>query len=253
MRPNLFDYAMTELSQDAVICWLLAWADRHCAVDDAALHAVGHSIVSKLLQLHNVPYGQSVGVTVHRQLLRADIVAEVGTEFVLLIEDKVHAGLHGDQLDRYVRDIAERFKGKRVLPVFLKTGDQSSYKDAEEAGYKLFVRHQLLELLRPWRDKVSNAIFSDFLKNLEWRESQIGSFSTKLVSDWTQEWDPWIGFYKRLQRSSPMTLRGTTFQMHRAGFWAHGGISMPGGMLKPVASTTCICRSSRGDCVSKFL
>ena len=27
MTPNLFDFATKELSQDAVICWLIAWAD----------------------------------------------------------------------------------------------------------------------------------------------------------------------------------------------------------------------------------
>jgi hypothetical protein len=26
MKPNIFKYATSELSQDAFICWLLAWA-----------------------------------------------------------------------------------------------------------------------------------------------------------------------------------------------------------------------------------
>ena len=27
-RPNLFAFGRSELSQDAFLCWLLAWADR---------------------------------------------------------------------------------------------------------------------------------------------------------------------------------------------------------------------------------
>jgi hypothetical protein len=30
MAPNLFQFATKELSQDAFICWLLAWADENC-------------------------------------------------------------------------------------------------------------------------------------------------------------------------------------------------------------------------------
>nr|WP_260390277.1 hypothetical protein [Ornithobacterium rhinotracheale] len=26
-KPNLFQYATSELSQDAFLCWLIAWAD----------------------------------------------------------------------------------------------------------------------------------------------------------------------------------------------------------------------------------
>jgi hypothetical protein len=118
----------------------------------------------------------------------------------VLQDQNLAVARHGDQLIRYRRQIEEKFKGKRVLPIFLKTGDQSSYKDVEQAGYKLLLRAQFLGLLRPWRDRVSNAIFHDFLANLESRDTKIESYSTIPVSVWTGEWDPWIGFYKLLQR-----------------------------------------------------
>ena len=44
MAPNLFYYATKELSQDAFICWLLAWANKECAREDAALNALGLSL-----------------------------------------------------------------------------------------------------------------------------------------------------------------------------------------------------------------
>ena len=200
MTPNLFDYATKELSQDAFLCWLLAWADEECRDADSTLHALGLSLLNRVLGLHGKAQRECVTVRVHRQLLRADIVAEVGSDTVLLIEDKVHAGLHGDQLERYRREMEKEFGGRELLPVFVKTGDQSSYEEAERSGYRLLLREHILDLLRPWRDRTSNAIFADFLANLESREALVESYATTPVAQWTKQWDPWIGFYKRLQR-----------------------------------------------------
>lgn len=37
-KPNLFTYATSELSQDAVLCWLFSWADPKQSREDEALH-----------------------------------------------------------------------------------------------------------------------------------------------------------------------------------------------------------------------
>jgi hypothetical protein len=58
----------------------------------------------------------------------------------LLIEDKIHAGLHSDQLDRYRAILTKDFPHCKVLPSFIKTGDQSDYAQIEVAGYRLFLR-----------------------------------------------------------------------------------------------------------------
>jgi hypothetical protein len=38
MEPNLFNYATSELSQDAFICWLIAWADSSQIENDKNLY-----------------------------------------------------------------------------------------------------------------------------------------------------------------------------------------------------------------------
>ncbi|HLI83124.1 MAG TPA: PD-(D/E)XK nuclease family protein [Bryobacteraceae bacterium] len=200
MRPNLFEFATKELSQDAFFCWVLAWADKENAAEDKALNELGLSVVNSLLGMWDVPQQQATVVKIHRQFMRADIVAEVGDGLVILIEDKVHAGVHGDQLERYLENMQRSFPGKRILPVLLKTGDQSSYRDVEKAGYRLLLRDRILALLRPWKQRISDRIFLDFLADLESREAQVESYATKPVSLWTGEWEPWIGFYRRLQQ-----------------------------------------------------
>ena len=47
-------------------------------------------------------------------------------------------GAHSDQLSRYRSALHEEFD--EVLPVFLRTGDQSDYEHAQEEGYEPFPR-----------------------------------------------------------------------------------------------------------------
>ena len=43
MLPNLFHFATSELSQDAVLCWLLSWADKKHK--ESHLHDVAKDIL----------------------------------------------------------------------------------------------------------------------------------------------------------------------------------------------------------------
>jgi hypothetical protein len=199
VAPNIFHYATKELSQDAFFCWLLAWADASNAGTDEALHGAGLAFLNALMGLHGEPPERGARVEIRQQLEGADIVAEVGERLLLLIEDKVHAGLHGDQLERYRKAMNRRYPGRTIVPVFLKTGDQSGYGDVTKAGYRLFLRDQLLCLLRPWRDRVSNAIFTDFIDDLERRHAEVEAYATTPVASWVEKGYPWVGLYKRLQ------------------------------------------------------
>ena len=48
--PNIFDYATKELSQDAVICWLIAWAgaDSNGSPEKEELRQCGLAFVKAL-------------------------------------------------------------------------------------------------------------------------------------------------------------------------------------------------------------
>jgi hypothetical protein len=198
-HPNLFAYATSELSQDAFFCWLLDWANKENADGDPALQQAACGFLNALLAKHNKPPVVAPDVKIYRQSERADIVAVVNEHFVLAIEDKIGAGVHGDQLNRYPDRMRKKFPNAEILPIFLKT-DQSNYHDVEEADYKLFLRSDIWAALRASANGVTNAIFLDFLKNLEKLESSITSYRTMPVPQWIEEWNAWIGFYGELQQ-----------------------------------------------------
>jgi hypothetical protein len=51
MGPNLFEFATTELSQDAVLAWLLARADQQYNSTDPRLHALAQRFLFALVKL----------------------------------------------------------------------------------------------------------------------------------------------------------------------------------------------------------
>ncbi|OHV18251.1 hypothetical protein BK022_00325 [Methylorubrum extorquens] len=151
-----------------------------------------------LLAEHDLAMEGRTHVIVHRQHNYVDILVEVGDDLILLIEDKIHAGIHGDQLKRYKDRVAEAFPGRHIAPIFLKTSDQSRYDKVDQAGFKRVGRDKLLSFLRPACAKTDHPILHDFVAVLVEMETAVQSFRSVPPTAWAGSW-PWIGLYTRLQ------------------------------------------------------
>jgi hypothetical protein len=197
-HPNLFDYATSELSQDAVICWLLEWADPKFSTADPKLHNVGKAFVEALLAKHGVSLPEGIqSVEVVKQYRKVDAYAVINRKFGLLIEDKVHAGRHGNQLERYIQEIAAH-RQEQLCPIYLKTGNQSCYTEEARLGFKPFERQDFLHILREGHKAgISNAIFVDFYAHLQRIEDQTQAFLTTPLDQWGERMTQ--GFYMTLK------------------------------------------------------
>lgn len=201
-RPNLFTHATSELSQDALLCWFLEWADARLAEEDPGLHKAACLFVNDLLHVGgeeepDEPYS----VNVVRQRDRIDIAAEIGDDIVLLIEDKIDARVHGDQLERYLAAAAENWPDRRPLAIYLKTGDQSHYTKAKAFDFTPYRRSRLLAVLdEAIDDGVTNDILVDFHHHLQAIEAETAAFRTTPI---TEAWSVrmWAGFFMALQES----------------------------------------------------
>jgi hypothetical protein len=202
MRPNLFDFATSELSQDAVLAWLLAWADNQYKSADPRLHSLAQKFLFALLKLDEISPKSldRLSVKVSRQVVHVDIVVEVGEDLVIGIEDKTHTELHSGNEDG-IKKLEFKYPGKRVLPIFLKTGDQASYHSVTSKGFKPFLRVDLLAILR---EDVSllgeNPILGDFAAFLEKRERNVNEWQDALVEVWHKKPALWVGFYEQLKQ-----------------------------------------------------
>lgn len=159
--PNLFHYATKELSQDALICWLIEWAEKPRVATDKEeeLHRCGLRFVNALLnhgrdEQDPIELKSVSKVEILRQERNIDVLARINERHVLLIEDKTDTRDHSNQLSRYYQDVVEgrttfgKVKKGDLYPVYFKTGNQPLVDDRrieaiENCNYRVFNRRDL--------------------------------------------------------------------------------------------------------------
>ena len=155
MVPNIFKYATKELSQDAVVCWLVACA--RDATDE--LRELGLEFVQALMRSGNAMVidsdGQScsyerdckVGQVLcepKQQHRNMDVYFQAkvdGKVVSFIVEDKTRAEMHGDQLKRYLRTVMKDSVTEDLIKaIYLKTGYvfNDERENAESTGYSVF-------------------------------------------------------------------------------------------------------------------
>lgn len=197
--PNLFDYATSELSQDAFILWLLNWANIEYKKYDEELNHTAQRFVKMLLDSKcDIPI---TSVKTYKQLNNIDVFAVVNKKYALIIEDKVNTGTHDNQLKRYKEWILkhDEFRNLDLECVYLKSGNESlsNLKQIEqEEQYRLILRKDVLEILKNCKSK--NSIIINFHRHLAEIEKDTNSYQQFYVDKWS--WNAWQGFYMQLEQ-----------------------------------------------------
>lgn len=201
MKPNLFDFATSELSQDGVFCWMAQWAGPAHAACDPALHALGLGFLGAMFKKAACDMPQIRQLEVKRQYDRIDILIRINDSVDILIEDKAGTREHSNQLARNLAKLqAEGDRARQVLPLYIQTGEQCGYSGILEAGYKVLLRHELLALLDDYAAKGGrDSIALDFREHLTRIEGKVQAFRSHCVADWDAQYG-WQGFYGELSR-----------------------------------------------------
>ena len=216
--PNLFDFATKELSQDAVICWLIAWADADATEGpaDGGLRQCGRAFVDALFATWEdwgtVELGDHIRTEVRRQQNRIDVLARIDGRYVLLIEDKTDTGAHDDQLGRYRKTVLDEktafgaVANDDLFPIYVKTGNHS-LKDglhAEGKDYAVFDRTDFLRVLDAYEGP--NPILLDFrdhLRRWQRKTDSFRSWTEDALTNGDNEGSPsrlgWEGFYRCIE------------------------------------------------------
>lgn len=228
-NPNLFNFATKELSQDAVVAWLIQWADDRYAENDCdkGLHELGRTFVGALMGEHGASLPAQIQAEIVQQKQGIDVLARIGPEHVLLIEDKTGTSDHGNQLTRYYSHVAEgntsigNVSAGSVYPVYLKTGNQPLRKERQierKNLYRVFNRQEFLEVLNTYCGK--HPIVCDYRAYLQDWEDETNSFRTweeNNRENWS--WVSWEGFYRELEMRMPSDSVGWNYVSNpRGGF-----------------------------------
>jgi len=201
-RPNIFDYATSELSQDAFLTWLIQWADKDYREIDSSLNACAISFVQELLGKDKSFVIESVEAG--KQWNNIDVWALVNNKYFLVIEDKKGTKEHSDQLNRYSELSKKHYERSdiEIVLVYFKMEEQGKYSAIEEAGFTLFQRSKMLSILTDYINSTvqskQNDIMVDYYRSLDNLDKKINSYLTIPLNEW--HWYSWQGFYSELQK-----------------------------------------------------
>lgn len=171
---NIFNFATSELSQDAVIAWILNWINEDTS---SSLY----SLAVKLLESMGVHKDElKSGIRIEQQYKHIDILIVINeADKAIIVEDKVYTGEHDDQIAKYVEEIKKLSSEDKawlgisdnvdVSTVYLKTGYMYDYDKQVVTDVKINGQ-QFYEILDGYRGK-SEILDSYiiFLKNrIDW-------------------------------------------------------------------------------------
>ena len=220
--PNIFKYATSELSQDAMIAWLMACAKPE---EDEALREVGQSFIRFLLgtPCNGVesavldgngklrPYdgaGLVSHVRVTTQYKHMDVYcsAKIDDKLVsFVIESKTGTTDHSNQLERYRQaaqsdDIDEHY----LKLIYLKTGMpfEDELRRAEEASYCHVGVHNLNCFLNSKAVNTTSDLLQQYLAHI----AELTDKQNEADRDWNMDWGPIQ--YKFAQKLKALTEKG---------------------------------------------
>ena len=196
--PNLFSYATSELSQDALICWLLEWAAPEHAGENRELHACGTDLINAFFDKNQQAHPLIEKVEIRKQYKNIDVLCIINDRFPIIIEDKTNTGTHSGQLKRYYEQVCniKEYNECDIIRIFFKTHDQSDYRKIKNDGYRVFTRTDFLRVLNQYT-KTDSDIYNDFKTYLNEIEDNVQSYKTKPKEKWTNK--SWTGFYIALK------------------------------------------------------
>lgn len=198
--PNIFNYATSELSQDAFLCYLCEFGM------EKFKNSEEYKLAHKFLALCAIPEDEKIE-NIKRQYCKIDVLIET-ENFFLIIEDKTDTNEHDDQISRYAEIMHSENKNKKIKVCYFKTGDYvQDYKAdgkilSDKDVYSLR-RKDILGLLENYhKDKIIN-MFYDKLASVE---NEIKNCDENDISTWTKS--KWFDvIYNALKNNNKITDR----------------------------------------------
>lgn len=186
ISTNLFDYATSELSQDAFICWLVSWINYKKRNED--LYSVADDFLRFIFKEKKIKIGKFKIEGIELQEDHIDILIKLTNGYYIIIEDKTYSyehesGKSGEfQLEHYRNVVLKKYKTdkSKIITVFYKTFDYDEKSTKADVNIK---REDMLNILN--RRKIDNAIYNDYRNRLQSIEDELNQRKTLPIIYWT--------------------------------------------------------------------
>lgn len=161
MKNNLFQYATKELSQDAMLCWMINFIN----YPDSPLYPLGVSVLDMFLGKNKPKEYKNVSVI--RQYKKIDVLVLFNDRYALIIEDKTNTAEHSNQIKRYKEALQSEYPNHEILTAYIKTGimydnDFLMLKKADV----IVGLHDMTSVLQKFADASDSDILKDYVEYL---------------------------------------------------------------------------------------
>lgn len=203
-KPNLFNYATSELSQDALICYLLEFYNYK---ENEKEFRLSENLINEILE--KVGLGVKVNqIEVIKQYKNIDVLLIINKEYYILIEDKTNTKHHSNQISRYIEKLEKEDKitENKIYGLYFKTGDESlesleqmkKSKEDKYHEYGIMMREDILKILSSYEG--SNLIINDYKEFLNEKENKQKTYNKYDDGNLIYDWDGIKGFYRKLDK-----------------------------------------------------
>ena len=198
---NIFNYATSELSQDAFLCYWLNFLKINTESNGKKYSDEAESardFLQNIFEKRKIRIDKIEDIEIQRQYLKIDVLITINKEYYIVIEDKTHTQEHGDQINRYVENLKNTIEDKeklvdRIIPVYYKMFNESGSKE----GIITIKREDVMSILEKYSFK-EDTILDQYSEYLEKIENGTNMFST---TEDISKWDNlgFFGFYESLK------------------------------------------------------
>ena len=171
--PNIFEYATSELSQDAFLCYLLSFAKKDYEQDQQAKeeYDLACSFLSKC----------GINETVEKILIQEKYVDVLllTKSYAIIIEDKKFTTENNNQIKRYIDKITKKYPNKNIKAVYFKSGYTSiQEKEKLKEIAQIFSLEEIISLINTYKGK--DMIINMWKENIEKTYQEINAVYDKI-------------------------------------------------------------------------
>ena len=128
IKPNIFEFATSELSQDAFLCYVMSFGNNN--YNDTAEYALVHSLLEEL----GIKDEDIEEIKPQENYIDVLILTK---SYAIILEDKTFSKEHNKQLKRYIERCKKDYPSKNVKLLYFKTGYTSVQEKEELKEYEV--------------------------------------------------------------------------------------------------------------------
>lgn len=211
---NIFEFATSELSQDAFLCYWFNFATEAHSSESVEGRKSAQELLSLIISKWTKKELEPSAITVNkivRQFNHMDVLLLVNHKYFILIEDKLYTDEHHNQITKYMETLKypnSDLKWKiedtfgvvpaddNIIPVYFKMIDQSGY---DERRYTAIKRSEVLSILNKYNFEKTSILemFKQYISEIE--EEVVDYHKYGSTNKWG--YNQFSGFYSELKKS----------------------------------------------------